>query len=210
MSVLERLACMQHRKDEIPNQELARELARKKDRKGIQEIADNLWNKDNNVQNDCIKVLYVVGYLNPSLIGQYAEEFVKLLGSNNNRMIWGAMLGLSTVADLKANQLFTHYKVIEKAVEQGSVITQDNGIAALAIIASKSEHFRKKIFPFLMKHLDLCRPKDIPQHSEKSLVAVDAKNRNAFVKVLKKRMGLLSAAQSRRVRKVIEAVESKV
>jgi len=36
---------MQNRRDEVPNQELARELARKKDRKGIQEIVDNLANK---------------------------------------------------------------------------------------------------------------------------------------------------------------------
>ena len=57
MSVLNRIAHFQKRRDEVPNQKLARELAEKKDREGIREIAENLWNKDKRIQADCIKVL---------------------------------------------------------------------------------------------------------------------------------------------------------
>jgi hypothetical protein len=206
MSALERLACMQHRRDEIPNQELAKDLVRRKDKAGIREVAENLWNSDRNIQNDCIKVLYEIGYLDPRLIAQFSGDFLKLLESKNNRMAWGGMLALSTVANLRANQLFKQYRVIEQAVETGSVITQDNGIATLATIASKSRGYRKKIFPFLLKHLETCRPKDIPQHSEKSLIAVDAYNRKSFIKVLEKRSGLLSPSQLKRVTRVIREV----
>jgi len=87
MSVLEKFACLQFQKDEVPNQELAKELAHKKDRRGIQEIADNLRNKDKNIANDCIKVMYEIGYLEPKLISTYTEEFIKLLQSKNNRMV---------------------------------------------------------------------------------------------------------------------------
>ena len=48
MSVLNRLASSIGRRDEIPNQELARDLAARKDKAGIREIAENLWNKDKN------------------------------------------------------------------------------------------------------------------------------------------------------------------
>src|SRR5574340_1282096 len=92
MSALERIAYLQKRRDEIPNQELARDLARKKDRKGIQEIAANLWNTDRNIQADCIKVLYEIGYIDPKLVAEYAGDFVKLLGSKNNRLVWGGMI----------------------------------------------------------------------------------------------------------------------
>jgi len=70
MSLLEKLACMQKRKDEVLNQELAKELAQKNDKSGIKEIAENLQNKDKNIQNDCIKVLYEIGYLKPELINR--------------------------------------------------------------------------------------------------------------------------------------------
>ena len=39
----------------------------------MREIAENLWNKDKNIQADCIKVLYEVGYIEPPLIAQYAR-----------------------------------------------------------------------------------------------------------------------------------------
>ena len=63
MSVLSRIAFFQNRRDEVPNQELARELAASKDAAGIAEIAANLWNKNRNVSSDCLKVLYEIGYM---------------------------------------------------------------------------------------------------------------------------------------------------
>ena len=95
MSALERIAHFRNRRDEVPNQELARDLAARKDRAGIREIAENLWNKDKGIQADCVKVLYEVGYLNPHWSPPYAEEFLKLLKSKNNRLVWGGMIALA-------------------------------------------------------------------------------------------------------------------
>lgn len=55
MSILNRLASSQNRRDEVPNQELAYDLAAKKDKAGIREVAENLWNKDKQIQSDGIK-----------------------------------------------------------------------------------------------------------------------------------------------------------
>ncbi|MCI0618234.1 hypothetical protein L0244_35095, partial [bacterium] len=98
MSVLNKIAYFQNRRDEVPNQMLARELAEKKNKKGIREIAENLWSENQNVQSDCLKVLYEIGFLNPNLIAEYAGDFLKLLKSKNNRMVWGSMIALSTIA----------------------------------------------------------------------------------------------------------------
>ena len=208
MSVLNRIAHLQNRRDEVPNQELARELAEQKDRAGIREIAENLWNKDKNIQADCVKVLYEIGYLDPSLIADYAEDFLKLLRSRNNRLVWGGMIALSTVADLRADFIHAHLDEILKAMHAGSVITVDNAVKTLALAAS-DEAYRPDIFPYLLEHLRTCRPKDVPQHSEKSLPAVDASNRDEFITVLEKRLEDLSASQITRVRKVIKAAEKR-
>ena len=87
MSILNRLASLQNRRDEVPNQELARDLATRRDETGIREIAENLWNKDKNIQADCIKVMYEIGYIEPGLIAFYAGDFIKLLKSKNNRLV---------------------------------------------------------------------------------------------------------------------------
>ncbi|HEX2696092.1 MAG TPA: hypothetical protein VHM28_00185 [Anaerolineales bacterium] len=207
MSALSRIAHFQNRRDEIPNQELARDLAAKKDKAGIREIAKHLWDKNKNVQADCIKVLYEVGYINPALIAGYAEDFIKLLKSKNNRLVWGAMTALGTIAELKADLIFTHLAEIQKAMNNGSVITMDNGVQTLARVASKSDPFNKKIFPYLLNHLRTCRPKDVAQHAEKTLPAVNSSNKKKFTAVLEKRMQDLSGSSLARVKKVIKATE---
>src|SRR6185503_182276 len=153
MSVLSRLASSVGRRDEIPNQELARALADKKDKKGIQEIAENLWSKDKNIQADCIKVLYEIGSIEPKLIADYAEDFVKLLRSKNNRLVWGGMTALAEVAKANPDAVFKHLDEIKKAKEAGSVITVDNAISTLAYTAAATDKYNKAIFPYLLNHL---------------------------------------------------------
>lgn len=207
MSVLDRLATAQGRRDEVLNQELARDLAASKDEAAIREVAQNLWSKDRNIQADCIKVLYEIGYLDPSLIVVYAEDFVKLLKSRNNRLVWGGMIALSTIGRQAAEALYPHVEAIQKVMTRGSVITVDAGVAALAGIAADSPARGDAIFPFLLRHLETCRPKDVPQHAEKSLPAVRPENRADFAAVLQKRLGDLSGAQVKRVEKVLRAAE---
>ena len=80
MSVLSKIAFFQNRRDEVPNQELAKALASRKDCKGIREIGENLWHDNAQVQSDCLKVLYEIGYLEPALIAEGVGDFIKLLG----------------------------------------------------------------------------------------------------------------------------------
>ena len=166
MTALNQIAYFQNRRDEVPNQELARQLAETQDRSGIQEIAENLWNKNSNIQSDCLKVLYETGYLAPELIAPYAADFLKLLHSRHNRMVWGAMIGLSTIADIAADAIDSQRGEIQRAMEQGSVITVDAGVQTLAKLADDQRR-GEQIFPYLLQHLQTCRPKDVPQHAEK-------------------------------------------
>lgn len=207
MSILKRIAYFQNRRDEVPNQELAHDLAAQKDKTGIREIAENLWSKDKNIQADCIKVLYEVGYIDPALIADYAEDLIRLLKNKNNRLVWGGMIALGTVAEIKADLVFEHLTEIQKAMDTGSVITMDNGVLALARAASKNERYNKSIFPYLLDHLKTCRPKDVAQHSEKTLPAVNSSNKKQFINTLEKRAEDLSGSGLARVKKVIKEAD---
>lgn len=203
MSVLNRIAAAQGRRDEAPNRELARDLAEREDRAGIGELVANLHHADQDVRSDCIKTLYEVGYLKPELITNYAGEFLRLLRDRHNRMVWGAMLALSTIAPLRPDALYPHRQRIQDALAKGSVITVDNGIKILAAIAAKNARYRNELFSYLLHHLETCRPKDVPQHSEVILPAVDAAHAEAFIAVLERRLAVMSAAQAARLRRVI-------
>lgn len=206
MSVLEQIAFFQGRRDEVPNQELARSLVETRDLQGIEEIVHNLWNRDKNIHSDCLKVLYEIGYLNPALIEPYWQDFLKLLSSKNNRMVWGGMIALATIAARKADELFPALDQIRACMERGSVITRENGIKVLAGIAAQKDEYRAVIFPTFIAELESCEPKRVPQFAEFVLPAVDLTNQAAFGAVLQSRMAALSPAQSARVRKVLKSL----
>ena len=204
MSALNRLASSLGRRDEIPNQEVARDLAARQDKAGIREIAESLWNRDKRIQADCIKVLYEIGAIEPELIADYAEDFVKLLRSKNNRLVWGGMTALSEVAKANPEVIVKNLNEIKKAKETGSVITVDNAISTLACTAAATRKYNEAIFPYLLNHLAGCRPKEVPQHAERTLPAVNSSNKTDFIKVLEKRMEDLSGSGLARVKKVIK------
>ena len=152
---LNQLASALGRRDEVPNQELAHTLAADKDAEGIQEIVDNLGNEDLRIQNDCLKVLYEIGYIEPKLVAPYAKEFLKLLGSVHNRQVWGGMIGLSTIAALQADALFPHVETIQQAMVKGSVITVDAGVLTLAEIAAQDPDYNQSILMFFQESPDI-------------------------------------------------------
>ena len=73
MSVLSKLATALNRKDEIPNVALAEEIVRKNDAGAVSQLVANLYNRDKNIQSDCIKVLYEIGQRDPKLIATIAR-----------------------------------------------------------------------------------------------------------------------------------------
>lgn len=207
MSALEQIAFFQNRRDEAPNQELARELASVGDAAGIREIVEGLNHKNPNVQSDCVKVLYEVGYTDPALIDGYVDVFLDLLKRKNNRLVWGAMIALSTIAGLKGPEIAARVGEVQRAMEGGSVITVDNGVKILTEVAKSSAECEQAVLPYLFNHLANTRAKDIPQHAEKIVEAVGAGSKQAFVDILQSRMAELSAPQAARVRKVIKTAE---
>lgn len=95
---LEKLAINLDRNDEIPNIELAEYLVEKEDVEGIFEVIQGL-KMDRGIANDCIKVIYEIGERKPLLIADYVSVFLDALTSRNNRMVWGVMTALSTIAE---------------------------------------------------------------------------------------------------------------
>ncbi len=205
--VLNRLAYLQTRRDRTPNLDLARDLAARNDKAGIREIAQNMWNENKNIHWDCIHVMYEIGIIEPKLIEPYGEDFIKLLKSKHNNMVWGAMTALAEVARVKPELIFKHLNEIKKAKEEGSVITIDNSISALAHTAAAKEEYSRDILPYLLEHLSTCRPKEVPQHAERTLPAINESNKVEFINVLKKRQKNLDSAAFTRLGRIIRLAE---
>ncbi len=153
-------------------------------------------------------MLYETGYLAPDLIAEYVEDFLKLLRDKNNRMVWGGMIALFTIANIKADALFPHVDKLKKVMDKGTVITKDAGVRALAGIAAQDEAYQRSMFPDLLGRIATCRPKDVARYAEEIAVAVSAGSKSEFIAVLENRKEHLSKPQIARVEKVIKKAEN--
>ena len=81
MGYIDRIAFNLGQRDEVPNQELAKELAENNDTNGIKEMADHLFDRNKSVASDCLKVMYEASYNRPEIIAEYTEDFVKIFKS---------------------------------------------------------------------------------------------------------------------------------
>jgi hypothetical protein len=207
MTVIEKLSSSTGKRSKEANKSFAKKIADKDDHKSIKELVELLDNKDRNIQSDSIEVLYETGYLRPDLIADYHEIFVELLKNKNNRLVWGAMIALSSISTVVPEVIYKELPKIVIAVNKGSVITKDAGVALLANLAAV-ENQKKEVFPLLLKELKICPSKQLPQYAEKSLIAIDEKNQKEFIELISARMSdLEKESQIKRINKVLRDVE---
>jgi len=202
MTIIDRLSSSLKRRDEIPNQELAKEIVENNDHEAIKELIKNLNNK-REVQNDCIKVLYEIGYQKPHLITGYYKNFVLLLKSKNNRLQWGAMTALDTITRKCPEQIYSELNEILQAADKGSVITKDHAINILIHLCTINK-YREQTFTLLLDQLGKSPVNQLPMYAERVLTIIDKKNGSSFISVLTDRLDDIEKETKRkRVKKVI-------
>ncbi len=209
MSVLDKLASAIGRRDEKPNQELAKQLVKSGDKKAVKELVENLFSKDKNIQSDCIKVLYEIGELDAELIADYDREFLLLLEQKNNRLIWGAMTALDCIAGINPKGIYKNLNKIMDASDKGSVITKDHGINILTQLA-KTKTYADNVLTLLLAELKTCATNQLPKYAENAVPVITDAYKNEFIKVLSSRLGdMEKETKKKRLEKAIQKLTAK-
>ncbi|PGM55663.1 hypothetical protein [Bacillus sp. AFS053548] len=206
MTVIKKLASSLNRKDEEPNIELAIEVADQNDESAVKELIENLTNKNKNIQNDCIKVLYEIGDRSPSLISDYTNEFLSLLESRNNRLQWGAMTALNSITSDVSEIIFSNIKKIIVAGDNGSVITKDQVVNILIKLCS-IKTYAEESFNLLINQLVKSPTNQLPMYAERTMSIINEENKNLFIETLTSRLDEIEKESKRkRVEKVIRKI----
>jgi hypothetical protein len=206
MTTIDLLASSQGQKGNEANIALAREIAMTNNKAATKELIDNLRNKDKKIQSDCIKTLYETAYLKPELIADYHAEFLELLTRKNNRLVWGGMMALTKITDLRAREIFASLDLIMKTLEKGSVITIDCGVEILARLNTHDAYF-DTIDPLLMEQLWKCPIKQLPMYIEKSMISINKKNKEGYQNIIEKRKEECERdSQTKRLNKALKLI----
>lgn len=209
MSIVTKLASSLGRRDELPNQQLAITIAEKEDANAVKELVENLHNKNKDIQNDCIKVLYKIGHLKPKLIAGYLQDLVELLQSRNNRLQWGAMTAIATIAPERPKAVYALLPNLLEAANKGSVITKDNFVHVLIGLA-KTKEYHKEALALLNEQLLTASTNQLPMYAENILPIIDESHKPLFIKTLSSRLQDIEKETKRaRVEKTIKKLGKK-
>ncbi len=206
MSILNRLSSAIGATGNQNEIELAKEIAETENHDYVRELIDNLKNKDKKVQSECIKALYETGYIKPELIAGFPAEFLSLLSSKNNRLVWGGMIALMTISHLAHKEIFASLELISTTIEKGSVITIDAGIGILANLNVHTE-YTNAVEPLLTEQLWKCPIKQLPQYMEKCLVCIREENKSIYADIISKRLPECEReSQAKRLNKLLKKI----
>ncbi|MBX3529496.1 MAG: hypothetical protein KF849_02745 [Rhizobiaceae bacterium] len=207
MSVLLRLASALGRNDEVPNQELAAQLAGSGDAAAVAELAAGAMRGPKPIRHDAIKVLYEIGDRRPELIAPHRDGFVALLQERDNRMIWGALCALDTLARTEPDFIATHLAAILDAADRSSVIAMDRTMSMLAKLAARPGTGRFA-WERMMAALRTSAVNQTPMYAEFALAAATANNPAELAEVVRHRLdGIGQPAKRARLEKVLRKLE---
>lgn len=207
MTVINKLSSSLGQKGNDANIALAKKIAKTENIHAIKELVENLKNKDKKIQADCIKTLYETAYIKPDLIASYHSEFMALLSNKNNRLIWGGIIALMTITDLKSKELYASVDLISDTVNKGSTITIDSGIEILAKLNKYSE-YQNKVEILLIDQLWRCPIKQLPKYMEKSIISITEKNKEIYENIINERKSECERdSQVKRLDKVLKQIE---
>jgi hypothetical protein len=203
MSVIDKLASSLNFRGTEPNITLAKEIAEQDNREAVKELVDNLANKNKNIQSDCIKTLYEIGYIKPGLIAGYAKVFIALLDNKNNRLQWGAMTALDMITAENPKLIYEALGKIIAVADKGSVITRDHCVGILTKLCAVKQ-YSPDAFILLAEQLKSCPTNQLPMYAEHAMPVIAKENKNAFIKLLQSRLEEMDKESKRkRIEKVI-------
>ncbi len=203
------LASSLGRRDEGPNVELAQRIVKMDDKSAINELVENLSNNKSDVQADCVKVLYEIGDKKPKLISGFVKQFLALLGSKNNRLVWGSMTALDSITLEEPAAIVDDLARITEIADEGSVITRDHAVSILTKLASIKKYEAKAV-PLLVEQLEKCPDNQLPMYAKGLPPIVNDGNRSVFMKTLGSRLGGIEKESKRkRVEKVMKLISKR-
>lgn len=201
MSVLGRLASALGRNDERPNVELAEVLADKPDAAAVAELAGALTGPVA-VANDAIKVLYELGARRPELVAMHLPAFLALLGSKNNRNVWGALQAVESVTDAAPAQAYAALPAVLAAADKGSVIARDKAVQILVKLIAAGH---ADAVPTLLERVAAGAPNQFPTYAEQAAVVLSGADHEKLAAILAQRVGdIETPSKKARVEKLLK------
>jgi len=195
------------RKDQQPNIDLAKKLAKSGTNDDIIELFEYCKSGKKVQKSDAIKVIYELAQLRPSLVAPYIQNLIDLLATKNNRMIWGILQAINALADENPEVIIKNLNLILQASDRSSVIAKDNLMAILAKLNQKPR-FKKLLTPVILQRLEHSAPNQFPTYAQLIAPTIEKESKEVLMQIiLERRKSISSIAKLKRLDKTLRELQ---
>ena len=212
MGITDSLASSLGRKDQKPNIELGKSIARGQDLSALDEIKQLLIDDDipTDILGDLLKTLESVGENTPELIKGFYAEIKKYLSHPKNQIVWRAMCVLAQIAPYNRSLVFEDLPIIIRIMDEGSVITRDHGINILVDLYHSGTQ-NDFIAPLLEEQILKAPDNQLGQYAEKWMQVIRVKDIGKLLELLEERFpDLVNEAHRKRVERIIKKLTKRI
>ena len=210
MDVLALLSSSQGRRDQIPNQALAKTLAASGDTAAIADLMRIVTGGKHAARHDAIVVAYEVAATKPELMRAHAETFFKLLSDKDNRMRWGAMDAILHLLDLMPERVMKDLNALCEAADTSSVIAKDRLMAILSKL-NANPAFAPVVTPVILTRLRYAAVNQTPMYAELAAETISDADLPELLGILEARYDNISyPAKKARLAKLQRTLEKRL
>lgn len=209
MSLAEKLACANDRRDEALNILLAEQLATKSDvNSETLELFGIVKHGSKPQRHDAIKVLYELAARRPEALADKLDLIVDFFPEKDNRVLWGLLTLVANIAKTHPSSISTHLDVFMDAARAGSVIAKDRAVEILcALIAHQQDD--AALVHSLFEFLDEAAINQLPNYAEQAARVLPKQEASKFMDMLTKRLDEpITAAKRKRLEKAIAKMDA--
>lgn len=194
--------------DKVSIKNQADKFVKNNDIKGIEALANNIYNEKLEICLDSIKTILQIGEQKPELIDKYIFEFLRLIQIENAELNYYALKTLLTLVNLKPDEIYEDSGYVIDLMEMGEEKEADIGLQILSIIATKNDKYNLALFPYMVNYLRNSENHVFAKYAEYILKAATATNKELFNGVLTEKKIQLKGDDLNRVEEVLKKLSS--
>ncbi len=187
MSISDKLAYSQGRKDQVPNKLLAQEITSAEDSERLIELIKFIESKPHRrLQMDAALTVAYVGDLLPKMLIPHVDFLIRKLKDPIDRVSWGSMIALSHVSPLVIDQMYENLPEILDAMDMGSIVGRDHGYQILVNLYVVDQYSSDMLF-ILLEQIRKAPSNQLGQYTERLLGVIKPEDKLELIAALEER-----------------------
>lgn len=170
---------------------------------GLPHYASALEDQNPNIANQAVRVFEEVALLKPELCAPYIERVVRLLNSQNPRVVQGSAQVLPLLARVAPAKVARHLEKLRTGYDTTSEVAKEGTVRTFVALCLASVAYQKRVVDVFEKALGTAEPKTLIRFTELVLPALKGEPHAQVRAVVEHRLPEIPRPQAEKIAELL-------